>query len=94
VVSNLVEKSINENYPPVNDIPKSPPRPHIIIRKKQRKYAVAMIRVAEEARRAVRVMERNTEVVFRIRICSLDLLLLLHQGKRRESSRIPLPNGM
>jgi hypothetical protein len=45
-----------------------------------------MIRVAEEARRAVRVMERNTEVVFRIRICSLDLLLLLHQGKRKEAT--------
>ena len=29
---------------PVKDIPKCPLRPHIIIRKKQRKHAVAMIR--------------------------------------------------
>ena len=63
-----------------------PTRPHIIIRKKQRKYAVAMIRVVEEERRAVRVMERNAEVVFRIRICSLDLLFLLYQDKRKEAT--------
>ena len=69
-------------------------RPHSIIRKKTAKYEVAATRVAEEVRRAVRVAERNTEVVFRIVICSLDLLFLLHQGKRKEISRISLPNEM
>jgi hypothetical protein len=47
------------------------------------KYAVAAIREVEEERRAARIAERNTEVVFRIRICRLDFLFLLYQDKRK-----------
>jgi len=46
---------------------------------------VAALRVAEEERRAVRGAERRFKVVFELFIWRLDLLFLLHQGKRKRT---------